>query len=590
MSTIPDTGNTAEVTCTDTTYAANTGTGLINLPATVTTDAGACNASGNGTGALVSETENFYDGQGLGVAPTAGNLTKTEKATATATFDTSTSTYDQYGRVLTVTDPDGNTTTTAYTPATGAEPTRPRPPTRLGLVTTTHLSTRPANCTLTVTEPDGGRDHRRPTTPSAARPPNGLPGNPTTGPATTTCSYTTSTTAPPVTTEQALEPDGNYLTIETIDDSFGNIREIQRGAAGGGADVTDTTYNSDGWKPFSAPGPTSSRRTRRALWSRPPPAASPTRPGTSTTATAASLGRSPTTTGTETWETDTHLRRQLHHRDPARRRHQLDHVDRRTRADHRDLPVPRRRAGQPVGPRQRTTTRPATPTPRPRTSPPSPTPPGTPGPTATTCSATSTPQTDPRRRARPPPATTTPASMVSVTDARGKTGLVHLRHRRPQGGRVRHHGRRAENHADSSPRGPRTPWPRASSPRPPRSRAARPTPSRSPATTRTELPSGDQTTIPSAQGALAGTYSPYVYLRAHRRADLLHRLRRRRPARRDGHYRLRRHRRAELADRRQHLRRLAVLQQPGPAAAVHDGHRGRARRTSPTPTTRKPAA
>jgi RHS repeat-associated protein len=245
-SSIPDTGNTAESTCTDTTYAANSGTGLINLPATVTTDAGACNASGNGTGALVSQTENFYDGQGLGIAPTAGNLTKTEKATATATFDTTTATYDQYGRVLTSTNPDGNTTTTAYTPATGTEPAAIAVTDPMGLVTTTTYN--PArNLSLTVTNPAGNRTTE--TYDALGRETADWTfGNPTSGPATTTWSYTVSNTAPAVTTEQDLEPGGNYLTTETIDDSLGNIREIQKETASGGADVTSTTYDSDGWK------------------------------------------------------------------------------------------------------------------------------------------------------------------------------------------------------------------------------------------------------------------------------------------------------------------------------------------------------
>jgi RHS repeat-associated protein len=245
-SNIPDTGNSAESNCTDTTYAANTGTGLVDLPATVTTDAGACNGSGNGTGALVSETESFYDGQGLGIAPTAGNLTKSEQATAVGTFDTTTATYDEYGRVLTSTNPDGDTTTTAYTPATGAEPTSVTITDPMNLATATTYD--PAReIPLTVTNPAGNR-----TTDTydalGRQTAEWTPGNATSGPATTTWSYTVSNTAPSVTIEQVLEPDGNYLTTDTIDDSLGNAREIQQETAGGGTDVTDTTYNSDGWQ------------------------------------------------------------------------------------------------------------------------------------------------------------------------------------------------------------------------------------------------------------------------------------------------------------------------------------------------------
>jgi RHS repeat-associated protein len=243
QSSIPDTGNSAESTCTDTTYAANASTGLVDLAATVTTDAGACNASGNGTGPLVSQTEDFYDGQGLGIAPTSGSLTKSEKATATGFFDTTTYAYDQYGRVLRSANPDQATTTTAYTPATGAEPTSVTVTDPMGLATITTYD--PAReLPLTVTDPAGyvtasaydalGRQTAKWTL-----------GNPTSGPATTTWSYTTSTTAPPVTTEQDLEPNGNYLTTDTIDDSLGQVREVQQETASGGTDVTDTDYNSD---------------------------------------------------------------------------------------------------------------------------------------------------------------------------------------------------------------------------------------------------------------------------------------------------------------------------------------------------------
>jgi RHS repeat-associated protein len=245
-SSIPDTANTAESTCTDTTYAANAGTGLVNLPATVTTDAGACNASGNGTGAMVAQTENFYDGLGLGVAPTAGNLTKVEKATAVGTFDITTATFDQYGRTLTSTNPDGKTTTTSYTPATGAEPTSVTVTDPMTLVTTTSYDP-VRDSSLTVTDPAGYQTVKaydalgRVTS-------EWTPGNPTSGPAVDTYSYVVSNTAPAVTTEQVKGPDGNYLTIQTLDDSFGNVREIQKETASGGTDVTDTTYNSDGWR------------------------------------------------------------------------------------------------------------------------------------------------------------------------------------------------------------------------------------------------------------------------------------------------------------------------------------------------------
>ena len=302
VSAVPDTGNPAEDTCTDTTYAANAGTGLVDLPATVTVSAGACNGSGQGTGALVSETESCYDGEGLGIAPTSGNLTKSEQATAVGYFDTTTYTYDEYGRVLTSTNPDGDKTTTAYTPATGAEPASVTVTDPMGLATVTTYD--PAReLPLTVTQPDGavtttGYDAL------GRKAAQWAPGNPATGPATTTWNYTVSATAPPVTTENDLEPNGNYLTTQTIDDSLGNVREVQTETASGGTDVTDTSYDSDGWKaldsgPYYVSGPPTGTLVEAASSS------IPDQTGYAYDGDGRVIRQTSYTDGTETWETDT---------------------------------------------------------------------------------------------------------------------------------------------------------------------------------------------------------------------------------------------------------------------------------------------
>jgi RHS repeat-associated protein len=300
-SSIPDIGNPAEDTCTNTTYAANTGTGLVDLPASVTTDTGACNGSGNGTGALVSQTYSFYDGQSLGIAPTAGNLTKSEQATAAGFFDTTTYTYDEYGRALTTTNPDLKTTTTAYTPATGAEPTSVTVTDPVGLATVTAYD--PArDLSLTVTQPDGAVT----TTAYDAlgrRTAEWSPGNTSAGPATTTWSYTVSSTAPPVTAEQDLEPDGNYLITDTIGDSFGVVREVQKETAAGGTDVTGTTYDSHGWRamvsgPYYVSGPPSGALIEAASGS------VPDQTGYAYDGDGRVIKQISSNDGSETWETD----------------------------------------------------------------------------------------------------------------------------------------------------------------------------------------------------------------------------------------------------------------------------------------------
>jgi RHS repeat-associated protein len=248
-------GNAAEDTCTQTTYAANTTSNLLDLPAEVIETAvppSGCPISGSPTQAeLVSDTRYYYDGSTtLGAAPSAGNVTMTQKATSysgtTEEFTTQAQdTYDEYGRVLTATNADGYTTTSAYTPATGAEPTSEMVTDPMGLVTTTTYD--PArDLPLTVTNPAGwvttetydalGRL-------TAAW----TPGHPTSDPADQTFSYEVSGTAPSEVTTNTINDSGTYLSSETLYDSLGRQVETQSETAAGGREITDTQYNSDGW-------------------------------------------------------------------------------------------------------------------------------------------------------------------------------------------------------------------------------------------------------------------------------------------------------------------------------------------------------
>jgi YD repeat-containing protein len=265
---VPDTSQPSESTCTQSSYADSnpdetTNLDLAEVAQTLILTQAGCQGSYYTAAELISATAYTYN--------SAQELTKTRKATGVTVTDsfgtygdtltwetTGTSAYDEYGRVLTATDADSRTTITAYTPATGAEPTSVQVTDPMGLITTTTYD--PArDLPLTVTDPDG--DVTTTTYDALGRETaEWAPGNPASGPATTTFAYTVSTTAPPVTTEQDLEPDGNYLATDTIDDSLGNPLEVQQETAGGGTNVTDTSYNSDGWKsldsgPYYVAGP-----------------------------------------------------------------------------------------------------------------------------------------------------------------------------------------------------------------------------------------------------------------------------------------------------------------------------------------------
>jgi YD repeat-containing protein len=130
------------------------------------------------------------------------------------------------------------------------------------------------------------------------------PGNSATGPATDTWAYTVSRTAPSFVTEQIEEPGGGYLTTETLDDSFGQVREVQQETASGGTDVTDTTYDSDGWKALvSSPYYTSSAPSSTLI-----AAAStsvPSQTGNVYDGVGRVIKQISYALGTETWETDT---------------------------------------------------------------------------------------------------------------------------------------------------------------------------------------------------------------------------------------------------------------------------------------------
>jgi RHS repeat-associated protein len=261
-SAVPDTTDPSLDTCTTTSYASDA-SGISSLTSEVTKVSGTCAAPAALPGGAISDSQSFYDGSTtLGAAPTAGNLTETKLATSysgtTPAYTVeSQKTYDSYGRVLTSTDADGRTTTTAYSPAAaGEEPTLvtvDAPTTQNGTTATTvELVTKttydPARgLPLTSTTPAGY------VTTETYDPLGRLtavwkPGDPTSGPATDKYTYTVGSGVPSVVTTQALNAAGNYQTDETLYDSLGRVLETQDETADGKSTVTDTVYNSDGWK------------------------------------------------------------------------------------------------------------------------------------------------------------------------------------------------------------------------------------------------------------------------------------------------------------------------------------------------------
>jgi RHS repeat-associated protein len=260
VSSVPDTADASEDTCTTTAYASNTSSWLLDLAAEVKVVSVPCGTSPSLPGDAVSDNLSYYDGAtSLGAdTPSAGNVTETQQATSytgtppTPVYTTeSVTSFDEYGRPLTATDADNRPTTTAYTPATGAEPTSVTVTDPMGLATTTTYD--PArDLPLTAKNPAGW---------TTTEQYDGLgrltaawtPGHGAGGSAQYTYAYKVNSKTPSVVTSSTLEPSGTaYLPSETLYDSLGRERETQAENADGNTDVTDTIYNADGWKTLTS--------------------------------------------------------------------------------------------------------------------------------------------------------------------------------------------------------------------------------------------------------------------------------------------------------------------------------------------------
>jgi RHS repeat-associated protein len=247
-----DTSLSSDDRCTTTTYATNTTAWILDTPDEVSTVSVNCATTPSLPTNAVSDVRSFYDGSTtFGAAPTAGEVTMVQQAVSysgsTPTFATeSSSTVDQYGRETATADADGRTTSKAFTPATGANPSQVTVTDPMGFVTTTAYD-QSRELATQITDPAGyvtvqsydalGRD--------AA---SWRPGHASTGPADQKFSYTLSGTTPSVVTTQTRNDDGTYRTSETLYDSLLRVRETQASTIDGGRTISDTVYNSDGWK------------------------------------------------------------------------------------------------------------------------------------------------------------------------------------------------------------------------------------------------------------------------------------------------------------------------------------------------------
>ncbi|MFJ7899114.1 polymorphic toxin-type HINT domain-containing protein [Streptomyces sp. NPDC096198] len=278
--------NAAYNRCATTTYApANTSKNLVGLAASEETDSVACGGFTEGSTSsvpgsvnaltaplsvtrpdqVVSATRTFYDDKTMATtwpqptaptfpqtsAPTKGDVSVTQKSSgysgAAFTWQTSTSqVYDSRGRAITAYDANGNRTSTAYTDDAYGSTTGTSVTNALNQVTTTTLD--PARgLTLTTKDLNGVVTTAQYDTLGRV---TGvwLASRPTSSAANYTYAYTVSNSGVTAVTTNKLNDSSSYQTSSTLYDALLRVRQTQAPTPQGGRLVTDTFYDSRGWK------------------------------------------------------------------------------------------------------------------------------------------------------------------------------------------------------------------------------------------------------------------------------------------------------------------------------------------------------
>ncbi|WP_328912232.1 MULTISPECIES: RHS repeat domain-containing protein [unclassified Streptomyces] len=238
--------------CTRTTYADNTTAWLRAVPIRMESVDVACAAATTRPADVIADVRNLYDYQSYGTAPTLGELTSTQRVSSysgsTPVYQTvSSSTYDTQGRNLSVTNADGNSSTTNYTPVTGGPLTSTLTKDAKQFATTTTFD--PARgLALSVVDPnnkrtDLGYDSLGRMTgvwlPTRIKASNQLPN--------ISYDYQLSKTVASYVRTGKIRNDGtSYNYTYAIYDAMLRPRQTQVPAPGGGRVITETKYDSRG--------------------------------------------------------------------------------------------------------------------------------------------------------------------------------------------------------------------------------------------------------------------------------------------------------------------------------------------------------
>lgn len=237
--------------CTRTTYARNTALNLLELPAREELLSVGCDATPTRPDDVLGDIRTLYDGKAFGQAPTQGVQTSSERlvgydGAAPRYQVTETSTFDRYGRQLTQTDAEGNTTTTEYTDHTvGGGTTKITTTNPAGHISSIELD--PAR-SLTVAEVDANGKRtdlaydpvgRLTEVWLADRPKDRFTPSMKFG-------YHLSKDAPTYVTSSSLNPHGDYTTTYQIHDGWLRVRQTQSPTSDGGRLTSDILHDSRG--------------------------------------------------------------------------------------------------------------------------------------------------------------------------------------------------------------------------------------------------------------------------------------------------------------------------------------------------------
>jgi RHS repeat-associated protein len=254
VSTINDLGDEStpnDDVCTRYTYARNSTSWLMAFQSRVEKYAQSCEKTPATADDVISDTRMSFDGASYGTAPTKGDATTVEQLSSWASgtpgyFTEQRMAYDASGRLTDTADANNAHTTIAYTPGSGGPVTQ---------VATTN----PLNQTATVTlDPSLGLT-------TAAVDANGKRTDATydalgrlssvwrpgeakaTAPANTVYSYALRNNGASGIGTRRLASDGStYITSYELFDGLLRPRQTQAPAPGGGRDITDTFYNTAG--------------------------------------------------------------------------------------------------------------------------------------------------------------------------------------------------------------------------------------------------------------------------------------------------------------------------------------------------------